>query len=102
MQIRLRYPLLLFIGIITILGFYDTNRESLVKIQPMPKLNAGYYVVLYTNAKLPKDMPAYVEKNRTYIGPLPHIKACHENRVKVRPIYPGVETGLIKINSLNE
>lgn len=81
------------------LMLHDQDRNHLVSIQPPPKLDPGYYVVLHTKAKLPKEMSFHIDNDRTYIGPLPHIKACHENRVKIRPTYPGVETELVKINS---
>lgn len=96
--IRLRYPLILVLATVIGLTLYHQNDDQTVSLLPPPKLDPGYYVVLHTNANLPKDMPAKIDQNRTYIGPLPHIKACHKSRVKVHPLYPGVETELLKIN----
>lgn len=96
--IRLRYPLLMITGIIIFLSLYHQQDDSTVSLLPPPRLDPGYYIVLHTDAKLPKDIPTKGDQHRTYIGPFPHIKACHENRVKVKPLYPGVETELLKIN----
>lgn len=96
--IRLRYPLLMIVvGIIALSSLKD--QEQIVFVQPTPTLEPGYYVVLHTDAKLPKEIIHKSNKEKTYVGPLPHIKACHENRAKVRPLYPGVETELVKINT---
>lgn len=105
-KIRLRYPLLV---IVLLAGAYTlsnithslkTPTSTPSSIIPHPKLSAGYYIVLNTKAELPKDLPAKHIGKRTYVGPLLTIRDCHESRIKIKPLYPGVVTDLLKINTI--
>lgn len=99
-KVRLRYPLAL-IAILS--GLYLFNSASLVPIHPsimqsIPDLDAGYYLALNTRTKLPDNFPTHYSKNITYIGPLSTISECHYNRIKLRPLHPGISLQLIKVN----
>jgi hypothetical protein len=103
-KIRIRYPLLLIL--FSALYYTVISTESFPQSKPslmqsIPKLEPGYYLLLHAAAKLPKDIPAHYEKDATYIGPLPTIKVCHQYRVKIKPLYPGVVTDLVKINAIS-
>ena len=102
-RIRIRYPL----ALIALLSLYalvgeisiiPSTPSNIIKAPPLP---AGFYLVLHTNASLPDSIPAIHEKHFTYVGPLPHVKSCHEMRTKTKPLYPGVITDIIKVNSSN-
>ena len=99
-RIKARYPLLLclLIGSIYLLSTTPVLPSAPSKIQPIPNLDAGYYLVLHTNAKLPPEIEAQHSKNMTYVGPLPTIAECHNSRNKIKPLYPGITLDLIKVN----
>lgn len=103
-RIRARYPfaLLVLMAAYTFIGdvsFTPTTPSQIVKA---PNLEPGFYVVLHTDAQLPEHIPAVHEKHFTYVGPLPHIKSCHEMRTKTKPLYPGVVTDIIKVNTSSD
>lgn len=105
LKIRLRYPLMLVsLGIIYGLWLDASSlpQTQYATLHAPPKLKPGYYLVLNTRAKLPEDVPYIIDHNRSYIGPLPTIKACHEMRNKTQPLYPGVMKDLIKIGKSEE
>ena len=102
--IRLRYPFIFLIAAVLALAIsndLEERKHNAIKVHPTPNLAPGYYIVLHTKAKLPQDVHTYSDHNMTYVGPMPNIKACHQSRVKIRPLYPGVETELVKINRQN-
>lgn len=99
--VRLRYPLIIVMALIamSLLSQHLDADKRTIKITPSPKLAPGYYIVLHTKTKLPDDIHAHHENNVTYVGPMNNIKDCHQNRVKIRPLCPGVETELLKVNA---
>jgi hypothetical protein len=99
-RIRVRYPLalLLVLSLYALVGdisITPTQPSQIIKAPPLPP---GFYLVLHTNASLPDNIPAIHEKHFTYVGPLSHVKSCHEMRAKTKPLYPGVITDIIKVN----
>ena len=99
-RIRVRYPLIFsfILGILYLLSTAPLLPSAPSTIQPIPNLDAGYYLVLNTNAKLPQEIQAKYSKNTTYIGPLSTIAECHNSRNKIKPLYPGIALDLIKVN----
>ena len=102
-KIRARYPLavLLLVAAYSLIGNISIAPSQPSRIVKAPPLEPGYYLVLHTNAKLPNDIPTVHEKHFTYVGPLPHVKSCHEMRTKTKPLYPGVVTDMIKVNQIS-
>ena len=99
-RVRARYPLALLLltvlyALVGEISITPTQPSQIIKTPPLP---AGFYLVLHTNATLPEDIPVIHEKHFTYVGPLPHVKSCHEMRTKTKPLYPGVITDIIKVN----
>ena len=103
-MIRLRYPF--FISLTLLISFYIfegisqiPQTQSSAQIIKHPHLDPGYYLVLHTKASLPNSIQYQHAGQRTYIGPLPNIRSCHESRSKIKPLYPGVASELLKINT---
>lgn len=104
-KIRIRYPLMLILlGVLYGLWLDASSlpQTQYATLHAPPKLKPGYYLVLNTRAKLPEDITYTIDHNKSYIGPLPTIKACHEMRSKTHPLYPGVMKDLIKISQPEE
>ena len=107
-RVRLRYPLLL-IGVGILYAFAPNIAEHTplkstldTNVVPHPHLDAGYYIVLHTKATLPDELCAKQVGKKTYVGPLPTIRECHESRTKIKPLYPGIASELIKVNTIPE
>ncbi|MCP8351927.1 hypothetical protein [Candidatus Synchoanobacter obligatus] len=100
-RLRIRYPLTVIAIIalaVTLPSTIPSPSQTHAQMSENPDLNKGFYLRLHAPVKLPATIPHKNSGEMTYVGPLAHIKACHNQRAKIKPLYPGLNTDIVKIN----